>query len=222
MIGFQPNRFWRICWAFVTPTILTVFLFFCSSHPLTHTHTDTLTCFHLHCRLSTSLICNWKGTGEKLLLLHWNRKLFPPPNSCHVTKSQVVCVFKSSYRDIRSAAANTHIHFQRTHSLSNGHLFVICCVAEAVNSSAHGLTACQCWTLASVNDSNCNGNHCSSKAEVTMTNGAAVEPAGHLAALEGDLISSGSSLMHNPRLIYGVCFPVLCPILILLSQMCCR
>uniref|UniRef100_A0A6Q2XNP6 Transporter n=1 Tax=Esox lucius TaxID=8010 RepID=A0A6Q2XNP6_ESOLU len=23
MIGFQPNRFWRICWAFVTPTILT-------------------------------------------------------------------------------------------------------------------------------------------------------------------------------------------------------
>lgn len=24
MIGFQPNRFWRLCWAFVTPTILTV------------------------------------------------------------------------------------------------------------------------------------------------------------------------------------------------------
>ncbi|XP_039651994.1 sodium- and chloride-dependent glycine transporter 2 isoform X1 [Perca fluviatilis] len=23
MVGFQPNRFWRICWAFVTPTILT-------------------------------------------------------------------------------------------------------------------------------------------------------------------------------------------------------
>ncbi|KAM6980917.1 sodium- and chloride-dependent glycine transporter 2 [Aplochiton taeniatus] len=23
MIGFQPSRFWRICWAFVTPTILT-------------------------------------------------------------------------------------------------------------------------------------------------------------------------------------------------------
>ncbi|CAG5849281.1 unnamed protein product [Menidia menidia] len=23
MIGFQPNRFWRVCWAFVTPTILT-------------------------------------------------------------------------------------------------------------------------------------------------------------------------------------------------------
>ncbi|XP_029354016.1 sodium- and chloride-dependent glycine transporter 2 isoform X2 [Echeneis naucrates] len=23
MIGFQPNQFWRICWAFVTPTILT-------------------------------------------------------------------------------------------------------------------------------------------------------------------------------------------------------
>ncbi|KAI4830184.1 hypothetical protein KUCAC02_001834, partial [Chaenocephalus aceratus] len=23
MIGFQPNRFWRICWGFVTPTILT-------------------------------------------------------------------------------------------------------------------------------------------------------------------------------------------------------
>uniref|UniRef100_A0A8C8DLV1 Transporter n=1 Tax=Oryzias sinensis TaxID=183150 RepID=A0A8C8DLV1_9TELE len=23
MIGFQPNRFWRLCWAFVTPTILT-------------------------------------------------------------------------------------------------------------------------------------------------------------------------------------------------------
>uniref|UniRef100_A0A3B4EXP7 Transporter n=1 Tax=Pundamilia nyererei TaxID=303518 RepID=A0A3B4EXP7_9CICH len=27
MIGFQPNRFWRLCWAFVTPTILTVCLF---------------------------------------------------------------------------------------------------------------------------------------------------------------------------------------------------
>ncbi|KAG8431918.1 hypothetical protein GDO86_019320, partial [Hymenochirus boettgeri] len=24
MIGFQPSRFWKICWAFVTPTILTV------------------------------------------------------------------------------------------------------------------------------------------------------------------------------------------------------
>uniref|UniRef100_A0A8C9WQE7 Transporter n=1 Tax=Scleropages formosus TaxID=113540 RepID=A0A8C9WQE7_SCLFO len=24
MIGFQPNKFWRMCWAFVTPTILTV------------------------------------------------------------------------------------------------------------------------------------------------------------------------------------------------------
>ncbi|TNN49146.1 Sodium- and chloride-dependent glycine transporter 2 [Liparis tanakae] len=23
MVGFQPNRFWRICWGFVTPTILT-------------------------------------------------------------------------------------------------------------------------------------------------------------------------------------------------------
>uniref|UniRef100_A0A3P8RLI1 Transporter n=1 Tax=Amphiprion percula TaxID=161767 RepID=A0A3P8RLI1_AMPPE len=23
MIGFQPNQFWRVCWAFVTPTILT-------------------------------------------------------------------------------------------------------------------------------------------------------------------------------------------------------
>ncbi|XP_058256492.1 sodium- and chloride-dependent glycine transporter 2 [Hemibagrus wyckioides] len=26
MIGFQPNRFWRMCWAFVTPTILTFIL----------------------------------------------------------------------------------------------------------------------------------------------------------------------------------------------------
>lgn len=24
MIGFQPSKFWRVCWAFVTPTILTV------------------------------------------------------------------------------------------------------------------------------------------------------------------------------------------------------
>lgn len=24
MIGFQPNIFWKVCWAFVTPTILTV------------------------------------------------------------------------------------------------------------------------------------------------------------------------------------------------------
>uniref|UniRef100_A0A8C6VMW7 Transporter n=1 Tax=Naja naja TaxID=35670 RepID=A0A8C6VMW7_NAJNA len=28
MIGFQPNKFWRICWAFVTPTILTFILSF--------------------------------------------------------------------------------------------------------------------------------------------------------------------------------------------------
>lgn len=28
MIGFQPNRFWRLCWAFVTPTILTVCVYF--------------------------------------------------------------------------------------------------------------------------------------------------------------------------------------------------
>ncbi|XP_038872860.1 sodium- and chloride-dependent glycine transporter 2-like [Salvelinus namaycush] len=26
MIGFQPNMFWRVCWAFVTPTILTFIL----------------------------------------------------------------------------------------------------------------------------------------------------------------------------------------------------
>ncbi|RMB98153.1 hypothetical protein DUI87_25633 [Hirundo rustica rustica] len=23
MIGFQPSKFWRVCWAFVTPTVLT-------------------------------------------------------------------------------------------------------------------------------------------------------------------------------------------------------
>ncbi|XP_006111551.2 sodium- and chloride-dependent glycine transporter 2 [Pelodiscus sinensis] len=28
MIGFQPNKFWRVCWAFVTPTILTFILCF--------------------------------------------------------------------------------------------------------------------------------------------------------------------------------------------------
>nr|A7Y2X0.1 RecName: Full=Sodium- and chloride-dependent glycine transporter 2; Short=GlyT-2; Short=GlyT2; Short=xGlyT2; AltName: Full=Solute carrier family 6 member 5 [Xenopus laevis]ABV03173.1 glycine transporter 2 [Xenopus laevis] len=28
MIGFQPSRFWKICWAFVTPTILTFILGF--------------------------------------------------------------------------------------------------------------------------------------------------------------------------------------------------
>ncbi|XP_068115984.1 sodium- and chloride-dependent glycine transporter 2 [Hyperolius riggenbachi] len=28
MIGFQPGRFWRVCWAFVTPTILTFILSF--------------------------------------------------------------------------------------------------------------------------------------------------------------------------------------------------
>lgn len=32
MIGFQPNRFWRICWAFVTPTILTVHIFCMHPH----------------------------------------------------------------------------------------------------------------------------------------------------------------------------------------------
>ena len=77
------------------------YICFCSSHSpsLTHTlsqtHTDMcgLKCFHLRCRLSSSLICSWKGTGEKLLLLRWNRKLFLPSNSCHVTQSQVVCVF---------------------------------------------------------------------------------------------------------------------------------
>lgn len=35
MIGFQPNRFWRLCWAFVTPTILTVWAF-SPSHSLVH------------------------------------------------------------------------------------------------------------------------------------------------------------------------------------------
>uniref|UniRef100_H0ZZM2 Transporter n=1 Tax=Taeniopygia guttata TaxID=59729 RepID=H0ZZM2_TAEGU len=28
MIGFQPSKFWRVCWAFVTPTILTFILCF--------------------------------------------------------------------------------------------------------------------------------------------------------------------------------------------------
>ncbi|XP_075422755.1 sodium- and chloride-dependent glycine transporter 2 [Ascaphus truei] len=28
MIGFQPSRFWKVCWAFVTPTILTFILCF--------------------------------------------------------------------------------------------------------------------------------------------------------------------------------------------------
>ncbi|XP_040183840.1 sodium- and chloride-dependent glycine transporter 2 [Rana temporaria] len=28
MIGFQPNRFWKVCWAFITPTILTFILCF--------------------------------------------------------------------------------------------------------------------------------------------------------------------------------------------------
>uniref|UniRef100_A0A6Q2XKS9 Transporter n=1 Tax=Esox lucius TaxID=8010 RepID=A0A6Q2XKS9_ESOLU len=32
MIGFQPNRFWRICWAFVTPTILTVCVYLMLSY----------------------------------------------------------------------------------------------------------------------------------------------------------------------------------------------
>uniref|UniRef100_A0AAQ4S832 Transporter n=1 Tax=Gasterosteus aculeatus aculeatus TaxID=481459 RepID=A0AAQ4S832_GASAC len=41
MIGFQPNRFWRICWAFVTPTILTVLFFWLISFSLGHTHTHT-------------------------------------------------------------------------------------------------------------------------------------------------------------------------------------
>ncbi|KAF0042799.1 hypothetical protein F2P81_004136 [Scophthalmus maximus] len=33
MIGFQPNRFWRVCWAFVTPTILTRLKLVCSPQP---------------------------------------------------------------------------------------------------------------------------------------------------------------------------------------------
>ncbi|MBN3289676.1 SC6A5 protein, partial [Polypterus senegalus] len=33
MIGFQPNKFWRICWAFVTPTILTRLKLVCSPQP---------------------------------------------------------------------------------------------------------------------------------------------------------------------------------------------
>lgn len=55
-----------------------------------------------------------------------------------------------------------------------------------------------------------NGNHCSSKAGATMTNGAALGPAGHPAALEGDPISFRSSLMHNPRLIYFRLPPSFC------------
>lgn len=59
-----------------------------------------------------------------------------------------------------------------------------------------------------------------------MTNGAAVGPAGRPAALEGDRISSGSSLMHNTGLIYfclppflRFVFPFLQLILIRLSQL---
>lgn len=72
MIGFQPNRFWRLCWAFVTPTILTVytcilFIYFAQYIPsLTHTDTHTDKCslkqFHFQCCcLSCSSICFWKG-----------------------------------------------------------------------------------------------------------------------------------------------------------------
>ena len=63
MIGFQPNRFWRICWAFVTPTILTVRVCLnytewgldihrhASMH--THSHRDTDACTHTH----THIMC---------------------------------------------------------------------------------------------------------------------------------------------------------------------
>lgn len=40
MIGFQPNLFWRICWAFVTPTILTVKP---RTHAQAHAHGNPLT-----------------------------------------------------------------------------------------------------------------------------------------------------------------------------------
>ncbi len=69
MIGFQPNRFWRICWAFVTPTILTVFLFFAHlilSHMHSHRHTDmcSLKCFHLHCPFQVHWFTIGKEQGE--------------------------------------------------------------------------------------------------------------------------------------------------------------
>jgi hypothetical protein len=36
MIGFKPNIFWKVCWAFVTPTILTVRAECFLSQPLLH------------------------------------------------------------------------------------------------------------------------------------------------------------------------------------------
>lgn len=83
--------------------------------------------------------------------------------------------------------------------LRNGHLFVPWSVGKFVNSSAQSLQARQ-WPAIT----NCNGSHCSCKAGLTMTNGAAFGRAGLL--LQWHHISSGSSLMHNRRLIY-FCLP---------------
>uniref|UniRef100_A0A8C5CQJ3 Transporter n=1 Tax=Gadus morhua TaxID=8049 RepID=A0A8C5CQJ3_GADMO len=77
MIGFQPNRFWRICWAFVTPTILTVGFSLMGTltcmqahstprypahtgqtnthiHSITQTHTQTHTNTHKHRQTKTA------------------------------------------------------------------------------------------------------------------------------------------------------------------------
>lgn len=139
MIGFQPNRFWRLCWAFVTPTILTVCLFLLISfsgmrihaHSLTHTrshshaHRHSYTwahmnmcspkCLYFHCLLSSSLICNHRGTEEKLLLYSEIEKLFPPSRSRHVTGSHVDCHFKTEaakFQMCQRLICTEHVHDQ--------------------------------------------------------------------------------------------------------------
>lgn len=109
MIGFQPNRFWRICWGFVTPTILTVCLFLLILFSFSRTHTQNM------CGVNMFSLLPFKCID---LQLESNRNVFICSYSCHVTKSQVV--LHNSYCLIvdNPAAANTHIHLSPDNTFS--------------------------------------------------------------------------------------------------------
>lgn len=82
MIGFQPNRFWRVCWAFVTPTILTVCVFdhLISLHTY-YTHTHSFACGHLYFQMNPVSLSPPKCTnshsitGSRWEVTAWTLKL---------------------------------------------------------------------------------------------------------------------------------------------------
>lgn len=105
MIGFQPNRFWRICWAFVTPTILTVHIF----------------CMHPH-KENSFLFFGWNCSS----LLHWNIQELSPTVSKRFFKHS--CLF-SGHLGVEPVPVEGHDlpglhlpHLVHGHGLAHGHL----------------------------------------------------------------------------------------------------